>query len=293
VPTSDNMQGNPVHPCLMDGRYRGSAAAVGEIGGQGSYPASSLAGGAMRRRDFIASIGALSVLPRTLRAQQPTCDGVSDLTCSGDIPLGYDDARFSGNAASKTVRLSPNGTVSNKSIMETGSVASIVTRDGATIRNCRVNSRECVRIGGSGAFLIDNCYLEALGVGPDHADVIQAYSPGSRGALKVFNTAIATHGVAANVGLFIADNWTGTIDLENVAFVGGGVNYGLRVHPDTGGDNVIRLKNVFFVPPFRYGPYLFGDAGRHKNIIELWENVRMATIANGRLALGPALPKPL
>jgi hypothetical protein len=246
----------------------------------------------MRRRDFIASISAVSVLPRIVRAQQSICDGTSDIACFGDIPLSYDDARFSGNVASNALRLAPNGTVNNKTITQTGSIASIVTRDSAIIRTCRVNSRECVRIGGGGSFLIDNCYLEALGVEPDHADVIQAYSPGSRGTLKVSNTAIVTHGIAANVGLFIADNWTGTIDLENVAFIGGGVNYGLRFHPDTGGDNIIRLRNVFFIPPFRYGPYLFGDAGRHKNIIELWENVRMATITNGRLALGPALPKP-
>jgi hypothetical protein len=246
----------------------------------------------MRRRDFIASIGAVSVLPRALWAQRSTCEEASDPACSGDIPFGYGDARFRENAASNTLSLPSNGTVSNKSIVQTGSVASIVTRDGATIRNCRVSSRECIRIGGGGTYLIDNCYLEALGVAPDHADVIQAYSPGSRGTLRVCNTAIVTHGVAANVGLFIADNWTGTIDLENVAFMGGGVNYGLRVHPDTGGDNIIRLKNVFFIPPFRYGPYIFGDVGRHKNIIELWENVRMATITNGKLASGPALPKP-
>ena len=246
----------------------------------------------MRRRDFIASMGVVSVLPRAAWSRQSTCEGASDLACWGDIPLGYDDARFSGNAVSNALKLSPNGAVSNKSITETGNTASIVTGDGASIKNCRVNSRECVRIGGSGAFLIDNCYLEALGVGEDHADVIQAYSPGSRGTLKVYNTAIVTHGVAANVGLFIADNWTGTLDLENVAFIGGGVNFGLRVHPDTGGDNIIRLKNVFFIPPFRYAPFFFANVGGNKNIIELWENVRMGTIANGELAAGRALSKP-
>jgi hypothetical protein len=230
--------------------------------------------------------------PRAAWSQQSTCEGASDLACSGDVPLSYDDARFSSNAASDALRLPPSGSVSNKSITQTGDIASIVTGDGATIKNCRVNSRECVRIGGSGAFLIDNCYLEALGVEEDHADVIQAYSPGSRGSLKVSNTAIVTHDVAANSGLFIADNWTGTLDLENVVFIGGGVNFGLRVHPDITGDNIIRMNNVVFIPPFRYAPYLFGDVGRHRNIIDRWENVRMGTIKNGKLAAGPALPKP-
>jgi hypothetical protein len=246
----------------------------------------------MRRRDFIAFLGAASALPRAAWSQQARCEAASDLACFGDIPVSYDDDRFKGNAASRALKLSSGGTVSNKSITQTGSIASIVTGDGATIRNCRVNSRECVRIGGGGVFLIDHCYLEALGVESDHADVIQAYSPGSRGTLKISNTGIATHGTAANVGVFIADNWTGTIDLENVAFIGGGVNYGLRIHPDAGGDNIIRLRNVLFIPPFRYAPYLFGNVGRQKNIIELWENVRIATMENDRLALGPALPKP-
>jgi hypothetical protein len=246
----------------------------------------------MRRREFIASIGAVSMLPRAVWSQRSISQGVSDPTPPDTVPLSYDDARFSGNAASNAVTIAGGGTLNNKSITQTGSIASIVTREGATIQTCRVNSRECVRIGGSGSFLIDNCYLEALGVGADHADVIQAYSPGSRGTLRVSNTAIVTHNVAANVGLFIADNWTGTIELENVAFIGGGVNYGLRVHPDAGGDNIIRLKNVFFVPPFQYAPYLFGDYGGHKNFIQLWDNVRKATIVDGVLIPGLVFPNP-
>jgi hypothetical protein len=244
----------------------------------------------MRRRDFIRSIGAVSMLPPAVWSQQASYR-VSDSTPA--VPLSYDDARFRGNAASDVVTIAAGGALSNKSITETGSTASIVmTRGGGIVQTCRVNSEECVRIGGSGSFLIDNCYLEALGVGSDHADVIQAYAPGGRGTLRVSNTAIVTHSVASNVGLFIADNWTGTIDLENVAFIGGGVNYGLRVHPDSGGDNIIKLKNVFFVPPFRYAPYLFGDYGGHKNIIQLWDNVHNATIVNGALVPGSVIPKP-
>ena len=68
----------------------------------------------MRRRDFIASMGVVSVLPRAAWSRQSTCEGASDLACSGDIPLGYDDARFSGNAVSNALKLSPNGAVSNK-----------------------------------------------------------------------------------------------------------------------------------------------------------------------------------
>lgn len=246
----------------------------------------------MRRREFIASIGAVSILPPAAWSQYVSYD-VSDSVPAGTIPLSYNDARFSRNVASNAVAIAAGRTLSNKSITETGGIASIVMGNGGTIQTCRVNSAECVRIGGSGSFVIDNCYLEALGAGSDHADVIQAYSPGSRGTLRVSNTAIVTHSVAANVGLFIADNWTGTIDLENVVFIGGGVNYGLRVHPDTGGDNIIKLKNVFFVPPFKYGQFFIGNYGGRKNIIQLWDNVRNATIVDGALVPGSVLAKPL
>jgi hypothetical protein len=275
----------------------------------------------MRRREFIVSIGAASMLPRAGWSQhsldarriatmypsdtttvanvhdQPTgklaLNDVPDPTSAGSIPLSYDDPRFNNNSVSDTASIGAGETLSNKSITETGGIASILMRDGGTVQTCRVNSRECVRIGGSGSFRVDNCYLEALGSGSDHADVIQAYSPGSRGTLTVSNTAIVTHNVAANVGLFIADNWTGTVDLENVVFIGGGVNYGLRVHPDAGGDIIVKLKNVFFVPPFKYGLYFIGNYGGHRNIIQLWDNVRSATIVNGALVPGPAIPKPL
>ena len=88
----------------------------------------------------------------------------------------------------------------------------------------------------------------------------------------------------------MADNWTGTIDLENVVFNGG--PYGMRLHPDTGGDNLIYLKNVYFVGPFGFAPFLFADAGGHRNIISLWENVRSATIVNGVLVPGALIPSP-
>ncbi len=224
--------------------------------------------------------------PTTPVPEVPVTETVTPTT----IPLSYNDSRFSGNATASSTRIANGGTLSNKSITDTGNTASIVTGDGATIKNCRVNSRESVRIGGSGTFTIDGCWLEAKGSGDDHADVIQAYSPGSKGALKVRNTTIRAYNQAATAGLFIADNWTGTIDLENVIFWGG--PFGLRVHPDVGGDNTIRLKNVYFVGPFGYDPILFSNAGGHVNKIELWENVRSATIVNGKLIPGDVIPKP-
>ena len=46
------------------------------------------------------------------------------------------------------------------------------------------------------------------------------------------------------------------------------------------------------IGPFGYGPYLFGNYGGHRNIFEVWENVCWATIQNGVLVPGKAIPKP-
>jgi hypothetical protein len=244
----------------------------------------------MRRREFIGSIGAVSMLPPAVWSQQVSYD-VSDSAPAGTVPLTYNDPRFNGNTNSNAVSLSKGQTCSQKSITDSGGIASILMNGNNTVDTCRVNSRESVRVGGAGTFTITNCYLEAHGQGSDHADVIQAYAPGSRGTITVRNSRIVLGTTAANnCGLFVADNWTGTIDLQDVVFSGG--NYGLRCHPDAGGDNIIKLKNVFFVPPFTYGEYLIGDYGRHKNIIQLWDNVRNATIVNGALVPSSVIRKP-
>ena len=52
------------------------------------------------------------------------------------------------------------------------------------------------------------------------------------------------------------------------------------------------MRNVYFVGPFGYGPYLFSDVAGHRNIFELWENVCNATIVNGKLVPGTPIPKP-
>ena len=78
----------------------------------------------MRRRDFIASIGAVSVLPRAVWSNQMTSEGASDPASADNIPLSYDDARFSDNAASNALRLASDGIVTNKSITQTGRVVS-------------------------------------------------------------------------------------------------------------------------------------------------------------------------
>jgi hypothetical protein len=208
---------------------------------------------------------------------------------AGSIPLNYNDSRFSGNATSNSVTVS-GGTLSKKSITDTGSTASVVINNSAIIDTCRVNSREAVRIAGSGAD-IRNCYLEATGSGADHADVIQTYSPGERGSIiKIKDTAIVAHNTAATAGLFVADNFGCSVTMDNVLFWGG--PYGCRIHADPGCTVNVSAKDVFFVGPFAYGATLINKVGTGILNIVLWENVRNATIVNGVIVPGTAIARP-
>jgi hypothetical protein len=68
--------------------------------------------------------------------------------------------------------------------------------------------------------------------------------------------------------------------------------FGLRAHSDTGGDLHVSLKNVSFVGPFKYKPFLLSSENGTKLIIDRWENVCMATISNGQLVKGAQIPRP-
>jgi hypothetical protein len=149
-----------------------------------------------------------------------------------------------------------------------------------------VNSSEALRIV-SGTIRLQDSYLEATGHGDDHADVIQAYSPGSRGSLILRNTSIVAHNTAATAGIFIADSWKpDLVDLENVMFSGG--PYAFRMHVDGYAGSHLRMKNVCFVGPFNYGLYLIDDLVT----IDEWTNVNECVIQNGKLVPTKAIPHP-
>jgi hypothetical protein len=206
------------------------------------------------------------------------------------IPLVFDDPVFSGVADSSFVILRNGESLVGKSITVKGPAASILCHGTCVIDRVRVSSREAVRIADRGTFSISNSYLEATGIGSDHADVIQAYSPGDCGTIHISNTSIVAHNTAATAGMFVSDNWTGSISLNNVVFNGG--PYGLRLKSGIGGDNVIAAKDVYFVGPFMYKPVLLQDMDGHRNIVTQWENVRHATIVDGKLVPGRRIPCP-
>jgi hypothetical protein len=206
------------------------------------------------------------------------------------IPLSPNDARFAKNATAKSTKVANGGMISNKRITDTGQIASIIFGNGGTAKDCCIVSREGIRIEGGGSFLIDGCYIEVNGTGNDHADGVQAYAPGSKGVIKGRNSLIKCGQDQATAGFFVADNWTGEVDLENFLFQGG--PFGLRLHADKGGDINVSLKDVYFIGPFMYKPFYFLNYGGHKVVIKKWENVRQATIVNGQLVLGAVIPRP-
>ncbi|MDR6306434.1 hypothetical protein GGQ85_004166 [Nitrobacter vulgaris] len=205
------------------------------------------------------------------------------------IPLSWNDSIFSSVTNSGSVILKNGGAVSNKSITDSGNMASVVGEGSFTVNQVRINSREGVRLGGDGDIVINNSYIETTGTGADHADGIQAYSPGSSGNLTITNSSIVSHNTAANAGLFIADNYGGSVTLNNVVFQGGPT--GLKIYADDQ-PITVALKDVYFVGPFMFDPLVIEEIRSDIHITQ-WDNVRYATIVNGELVPGALIKAPL
>jgi len=124
-------------------------------------------------------------------------------------------------------------------------------------------------------------YVETQGVPGDHADGLQCY--GSGGNITVKNTTFRSHNNDATAGYFAADGWQGTHTFEDVLFWGG--PYGMAIYQAGG---VVSMKNVYFVSgSFGYGAFNFKGVTFSK-----WENVRWATIVDGKLVAGALIPQP-
>jgi hypothetical protein len=201
-------------------------------------------------------------------------------------PLSFNDARFSNVASfNQTMTVSDGGSATDKSIEEYSGDPTITCSGSCTLTRIRVNSRECIRAA-QGDIVINDSYLEATGTTNDHADVIQAYSPGSQGTITLRNTSIVAHNDDATAGIFVADNWKpDLVDLENVMFQGG--PYGLRLHADGYSNAHLRMKNVCFVGPFGYDMFIIDGF-----IIDEWTNVNECVIQNGELVITQAIPHP-
>ncbi len=205
------------------------------------------------------------------------------------IPLSWNDPSFSGLTNSNSTEVKNGGTLSNYSSTDNGDIATVLLDGAATLNDVRVNSREGVRIGGSGDINISNSYIQTTGLSGDHADGIQAYDPGGHGNITISNTTIVSGSDNATAGLWIADQYSATVTLNNVVFEGG--PYGLRIADDAGVDDYLSLNNVYFVGPFNYGAFLLQEVNANIHITA-WNNVRYATIVNGVLVPGALIAAP-
>lgn len=201
-------------------------------------------------------------------------------------PLNPSDLRFTNVVSiSTTVNIKNGGSLSDRSIEEYSGGSTINCEGSCTLSRIRVSSREVVRVIKNDVVISDS-YLEATGVGDDHADVIQAYGPGNSGTLTLRNTSIVAHNTAATAGIFVADNWKpDLVDLENVMFSGG--PFGLRLHADGYSNAHLRMKDVCFVGPFGFNRMLIDGF-----IIDEWTNVNDCVIQNGQLIITKAIPRP-
>lgn len=209
-----------------------------------------------------------------------------DPTPATGIPLSFDDAAFANAKTSGAMSLGSGQSRSNLSIVSSSGDQVITCTGSCTLDHIRIQGREGVRCV-SGAINLTWMWIEVKGVGSDHADGLQCYSPGSTGSVTVKNSTFkATN---ANAAYFSADNWKGSHSFENVLFWGG--NFGLRIPAD--GGSTVSLKNVYFVKgSFQYGAYLFDVVSGKQVQITQWENVRYVSIVNGALVLGELIPKP-
>lgn len=210
---------------------------------------------------------------------------------SGAIPLTYNDPRFASNVAWGGGALANNSVTTQKSFNSTATGDSTCGNFGGgnfTLDRVRISSRECVRLGAAGTYLIKDCYLEVNGQGADHADCIQAYAPGATGNLTLRNSCLkASNNASTTSGMFVADAFSGTFTLENVCFIGG--PFGPRIHADPG-----CTVNVSFTDVFIVGTNLLVRAeGNGKLFIRKWQNVRNATIVNGVIVPGAAIAPPV
>jgi hypothetical protein len=203
------------------------------------------------------------------------------------IPLSWDDPIFANTTSSGQLNLSAGSSRSDLSVNDQSGDAAILCKGSCNLTRIRIRAREGYRCV-SGTQNLSYMWIEATGVGEDHADGVQCYSPGSRGDVTVKNTTIKLGG-ANNAGYWTSDNWMGTHTFENVLFWGG--NFGLRVSADGGVS--VKLKNVYFVrDSFRYGAYQFDVVNGKRVSIDQWENVHWVTIQNGKMVVGDAIPKP-
>lgn len=224
------------------------------------------------------------------------------------IPMTWNDARFASNKAAPNsgTGYHPTGSLNNLDWNFNPSYSSgdqPFTWEGGTLSlsKCRVDCREGPRIAAdSGTFNIDQCYINCVGKATDHADAFQAYNPGGKGSVNITNTCIRSYsdqaaktkygsGFVGSTAFFWADNYQGAVTFKNVLLIGGSRT--VSIYVDSGTTHV-NFENVYFVPdPGQVWQTDIRSTGGSL-VVDNWTNVRNATIVNGVIVPGTAVPHP-
>lgn len=200
-------------------------------------------------------------------------------------PVSLTDSRYFSNnttTSSETV-LSSSNILANRTItVDRPSIAAVRCEGACTLANVAIRSAEGLRLT-SGVVHFDSSYIEGCcTLSGDHGDGIQVYSPGSTGTFLLRNSTVRWTTSNATAGFFIADNWQGTVVIENSVFISG--PFGIHFYADVGTLNVY-FKNVCFVGPFTWtGVALDNVSGQIQ--VRQWDNVRNCTLNGTTLTLG-------
>lgn len=232
----------------------------------------------------------------------------------GSIPMSLTDPRFASNTAGSSGATFFSGTQANKTWNDNPGYASGAQcftweGDGSDVFNmnqCTVDWREGPRIGAgatpTATMNIDQCFINCVGKTGDHADGIQAYSPGGIGLINVTNTCMRSYsdteavsvygaGFIGSDGFFWADSFQGTVSFTNVLIWGGA--RGVSIYADVGTTHV-SFDTVYFVASpggWSFFDYDIKPTGGSL-VVDKWTNVRAATISGGVIIPGALLPSP-
>lgn len=256
---------------------------------------------------------AVTISVRATDALGATASATTTATQSGaspTIPLSWADARFAGNTAGPTfsnpVSQGPTGTISNKDWngnpgYSNGDQVWTWGSGNLTLNQCRVDWREGPRIAGNGgSFTVNQCYINCVGKTTDHADAFQAYSPHDSGTINITNSTIRAYsdsaarakygsGFVGSTALFWADYYSGAVNFTNVLLIGG--SRVVTINCDAGTTHVAFDHVYFIADPGQVWQFSSVQDGGTL-VIDKWNEVRNATIVNGVIVPGTAIPHP-
>ena len=232
---------------------------------------------------------------------------VASTVAQSSIPMSKADVRFAGNTNGGGPFTS--GTLANKNWDDSPGYSSgdacwvwSPTGPGTlNVSKCIIDWREGPRLSGwtsrSAIIAFDQCFINCVGKGIDHADGMQAWSnPPGLSTIRVTNShfraysndsAVAKYGsgFVESTCFFFADWAQADIIFDNCLFWAD--EWSVRIHADQGTTNV-SFTNCFFTNPS--GIEIIPTGG-NLNVLA-WTNNRSATVVNGAIVPGSLIPQP-